>query len=266
MIGVFDSGLGGLTVLKEIKKQLPGYSTIYLGDLAHLPYGTKSAESINQFSKEIVNFLIKKGAEIIVVACNTASATALPSLKKSYKVPIIGVIEGAAKTAIKNSKNKKIGVIGTPATCNSHAYKKALQELGDKVEIFELPTPLLVPLVEENWIKRAETRRIARYYLRNLKDKHTDTLILGCTHYPIIAKLISQVIGQKVKIIDPASGVIDSLKKILEKKRIRSASWRMAEKKKPTHQILLTDLSQNFEKVSEEFLGEKVKDIKKIEL
>lgn len=252
MIGIFDSGLGGLTVLKEIKKQLPKYSTLYLGDLAHLPYGTKSAESVITFSKEITKYLVDKGAKVIVVACNTASATALETLQKSFKIPIIGVIEGAAKEAIKKTKNEIIGVIGTTATCQSHAYQKAITKIDPKAEIFELPTPLFVPLVEENWAKKSETRRIARYYLRNLKDKNIDTLILGCTHYPILADVIKNVMGKKIRIVDPAFGVVDSLKKILEKEKINPS-------KKIEHKVILTDLSPNFEKVSKQFLGEKIK-------
>ena len=259
MIGIFDSGLGGLTILKEIKKQLPKYSTIYLGDLAHLPYGTKSAESVISFSKEITDFLIKKDAEIIVVACNTASATALPTLQKEFKLPIIGVIEGAAVEAVKESKNKKIGVIATTSTCKSHAYLKAITKIDPKAEIVELPTPLFVPLVEENWAKKSETRRITIYCLRSLKDKNIDTLILGCTHYPIIGDVIQSVMGKKTKIIDPSFGVVDSLKNILEKEKINPS-------KKIDHKVVLTDLSPNFEIVSNQFLGVKFKAIQKINL
>jgi len=202
-IGVFDSGIGGLTVVKEIMKQLPNETLYYLGDTARAPYGSKTKETIIRFSREIVTFLLKKDVKIIVVACNTSSALALRELRKEFKINIIGVIEAGARAAMDATRNNRIGIIGTKATINSKAYEKIIKKYNKKIKIFSYATPLLVPLVEEGWLFEKETEEILRRYLGFFKGKHIDTLLLGCTHYPLIKPLIKKILP-KVNIIDSA--------------------------------------------------------------
>ena len=258
-IGVFDSGLGGLTVVRAIKRILPEESIIYLGDTAHLPYGTKSSDSIIKFSFANTKFLIEKGVKAIVVACNTSSATALKKLKEHFSIPIFGVIEPGSKTAVKSTKNKKIGVIGTTATIRSKAYQKELGALNPSLNIYAKSCPLFVPLIEEGWVDNEVTEKVAEIYLTELKKHNIDTLILGCTHYPLIKKTIQKVMGDDVILIDSGESVALWLKNFLKKKKI------LAKNKNPFYYYYLTDFPQRFKKIAERFLGEKI-DIKKINL
>ncbi len=210
MIGIFDSGVGGLTVVKELRRQLPGASFIYLGDNARTPYGNRSQDIIQKYSSDDVEFLIGKGAKVIVVACNTASALAGEYLKQKYDLPIFEVITPAAAAASQVAIGH-VGVIGTRGTINSNAYGRQLQGLRPELLISSQACPLLVPLVEENLFNRAETKMILRSYLHPLKLKGVDTLILGCTHYPLLKKHIQIKVGGQVKLIDPAEEVIKSL-------------------------------------------------------
>ena len=191
-IGVFDSGVGGLTVVRELVKALPSEDVLYFGDTARVPYGTKSKQSVVKFSGEIVDFLIKKNVKMILVACNTASAVALESLRKKTKIPVIGVIDSGAFAAVSASKNKRIGVIGTTATVKSCAYKTAVGRYFKNAAVVQKACPLFVPLVEEGWVKKRITEDIAREYLAHLKKTGCDTVILGCTHYPLIKNVIKK--------------------------------------------------------------------------
>ncbi len=215
MIGIFDSGVGGLTVVKELQKQLPNLSFIYFGDTARTPYGTKSKETIIRYSLENTQFLINQGAKIILVACHTASSLALQVLKDKFKMPVLGVVEPAIYEALRISKHKRIGVIATKATIKSNIYTNYLTALDKNVKIFERSAALLVPIVEERFWNRPETRRIIKYYLRHLKLEHIDTLIMACTHYPFLRKAIQDVIGQRVKLINPSEVLIKDLKEYL---------------------------------------------------
>ncbi|MDI6777579.1 MAG: glutamate racemase [Patescibacteria group bacterium] len=255
MIGVFDSGVGGLTVVKEIKKILPDAPIIYFGDTARLPYGNKSQETIQKFSSEIAEFLKKKGCRTIVIACNSASALAADYLREIYPdLKIYDVVSSGAEAAVEATKNKKIGVIGTTATINSSVYKKKISELDPEIEVFTKACPLFVHLVEENWIKRPETRKIARTYLRELKLNKIDTLLLGCTHYPLLEKIISGVMGRRTKVI--ASG--EKLAKELEKTDLETGF--------PSEdEYFVSDLTPHFEKLAGKILGKRVK-ILKIEI
>ena len=191
MIGIFDSGIGGLTVVKEIFKQLPQYQITYFGDTARTPYGNKSKELITKYAFEDTDFLLKKGAKLIVVACNTASAVASEELKNRYKdIPIFEVITPAVDKAIKVTQNKRIGVIGTKATVQSRIYEKQINKLNKDIKVLPKACPLFVPLAEEGWIKKPETKMIAKKYLHSLKIQQIDALILGCTHYPLLKELI----------------------------------------------------------------------------
>lgn len=212
MIGVFDSGVGGLTVAREIQQQLPGVTMIYFGDTARTPYGNKSQKTIIRYSLENTDFLLKKGAKMIVVGCNTASALAADELRKKHpEVPILEVIMPAVKRAVAVTKKKRIGVIGTRGTIGSGIYEKKIKELDPAMEVFSVACPLFVPLVEENWLDRPETKMIVRKYLENLKNKDIDTLILGCTHYPLLKPIISAKMGKRVMLVDSAEEVVKEI-------------------------------------------------------
>lgn len=216
MIGIFDSGVGGLTVVKEALKQLAGYQLVYFGDTARTPYGNKSAELVTQYAIQDVQFLLDKGAKIIIAGCNTASAVALDALKAKFPhVPLFNVIAPAVARAKTVTHIKRIGVIGTTATVNSGIYQRLLKETGNGFTVMPKPCPLLVPLVEENWIDRPETKMILRRYLSGFKANNIDALILGCTHYPLLHKLIAKKMGKRVHIIDPAEETVAQVKKYL---------------------------------------------------
>lgn len=217
MIGIFDSGIGGLTVARAIKNFLPDCDICYFGDTARTPYGTKSQDTVTQYALENTRFLLDKGAKIIVVACNTASAVAIPALRAEFDVPIFEVIAPAVEMALSQPKISKIGVIGTRATIGSGIYEKLITQAAPDKKVYSQPCPLLVPLVEEGWLKKPETRMIVKKYLHPLKVRQIDSLILGCTHYPILKSIIQQKIGKRVKIVDSSLAVIDSIKAYLDK-------------------------------------------------
>jgi len=256
MIGIFDSGVGGLTVVREIFKILPDYQIVYFGDTAHLPYGTKSKEAVCRYSLANAQFLLNQGAKIIVIACHTASSLAVDTLRKKFpKIPIFDVVKPGIKQALEVTKNKKIGIIGTSSTIRSEAHKKALLSLNQEVEVFSQACPLLVPLVEEGWINRSETRRIVKYYLRHLKQKQIDTLILACTHYPLLENLISSIAGRRVTLVDPAREVAKELKEFLEKNKDIAQTL----KKGKDHKFFVSDVPYKFGELSRRCLGRVVK-------
>ena len=215
-IGVFDSGVGGLTVAREIMRQMPNEKIIYFGDTARVPYGTKSKETITRFSKQIARFLQSHDVKTIVVACNTASAYALDELEKTLDIPVIGVVKPGAKMASEITKNNRIGVIATEGTIGSGLYNKYIKSLKEDAEIFGKACPLFVPLVEEGLWDDSVTAEIARRYLAELIDLDIDTLILGCTHYPLIRSVIGQVMGDGVTLVNPAYETAIALKQLLE--------------------------------------------------
>ena len=216
MIGVFDSGIGGLTVVKSLMEQLPGYDIVYFGDTARTPYGTKSPETVVKYALENIDFLLDKGAKMIVIACNTASSVASDSVVGKFDVPIFEVITPAAEVSIKTSKKLRIGVVGTRATVNSGIYEKKIKAMNPKAKIFSAACPLLVPLVEEGWLKKPETVMIIKKYLHPLKVRQIDTLILGCTHYPLLKDKIQRKAGKKVTIIDSSKAVAKKVKDFLD--------------------------------------------------
>lgn len=217
MIGIFDSGIGGLTVVQALMEQLPGYDIIYFGDTARTPYGTKSPETVIKYSLENTDFLLNQGAKIIVTACNTASSVAIPSLAEKYDIPIFEVITPAVELSIKTSLNDRVGVIGTRATIKSGIYEKKIKALNPEAKVYSAACPLLVPLVEEGWLKKPETVMIVKKYLHPLKVRQLDTLILGCTHYPLLKNIIQRKIGKQVNIIDSSGGIAKVVKSFLEK-------------------------------------------------
>lgn len=211
MIGIFDSGVGGMTVARAIEQRFPAVSTLYLGDLARTPYGPKSEEAILAYSLENAAFLVERGAKLLVIACNSAASVAANRLRSAFKVPVVEVISPAVDAAVEASRSGRIGVIGTRATIRSNIYPSLITEKLPESKVYSAACPLLVPLVEEGWLNSRETKMIVRKYLHPLKDKQIDSLILGCTHYPLLKDLIQPRIGKNVKLIDSAQAVCDHL-------------------------------------------------------
>lgn len=242
-IGVFDSGVGGLTVVKEIMHQIPGETIIYFGDTARLPYGNKSKETIITYTRQIVKFLMTKGVKAIVVACNTASAFALETVKAEFDIPLIGVVKPGAKVAAETSKNGKIGVIGTEGTINSGIYNEFLNQTNPNIKVYGKACPLFVPLVEEGLMDDPVTYEMARRYIGELLDKDIDTLVLGCTHYPLLRKTIRNIVGDKVELVNPAYETAKSLKEVLMEKGLNS-DYEM----KMNHRFYVSDGAEKFKK------------------
>ena len=215
-IGVFDSGVGGLTVAKEIMRALPNESIVYYGDTARVPYGTKSQETVTNYSRQIAKFLMTHKVKAMVVACNTISALALETIKKEFDVPFIGVVKPGAKTAAAATRNKRIGVIATEGTISSGVYEAFLKSTNPEVEVFGKACPLFVPLAEEGWLRDPVTKLVAERYLAELKEKDIDTLVLGCTHYPLLRGIIGEVMGDGVTLVNPAYETARELKYVLE--------------------------------------------------
>jgi glutamate racemase len=259
-IGIFDSGFGGLTVMSAINKALPSENLIYFGDTAHVPYGTKSQNAILKFSKEITSFLVKNRVKLIVVACNTASALALPVLEKTLKIPIIGVIAPGARAAIDASKNFRIGIIGTEGTIGSKSYPKAINKLA-KAKIYQQACPLLVPLVEEGWIDGEITDRTVKKYIKPLLAKKIDTLILGCTHYPLLKKTLERNLDKNIILVDSATCTALEVKRILDKKSLLASK-----NGKKYLKFYVSDNPEKFKKIGRRFFSKNIMTIKKIDL
>jgi len=219
-IGVLDSGIGGFSVVKELKRLLPKENIEYFADHARQPYGLREQKEIKGFVIQIINFLLKKGIKACIIACNTATAAGLIKAKEFFNIPIIGVIEPGAKAAIATTMNGKIGLAATEFTVNSKAYHKEIKRINPKIEIFANPCPKFTPLVELGQLETAEIYQAAKEYLKPIKDAQVDTLILGCTHYPFLQKVISDIMGPKVKLVNPAYNAVLDLKKILEEKHL----------------------------------------------
>ena len=216
-IGVFDSGVGGLTVAREIMRQIPNERIVYFGDTARVPYGSKSKDNIIKFSRQIIRFLQTENVKAIVIACNTASALALDEMQQEFDLPILGVVKPGAKVAVETTVNKRIGLIGTEANIRSGVYTRYIKSLDDEAKVFEKACPLFVPLVEEGWLHDDITLQVASRYLEELKEKDIDTLIMGCTHYPLIRSTIRKVMGDKVNLVNPAYETAIELKNLLER-------------------------------------------------
>lgn len=249
-IGVFDSGLGGLTVVKELIRQLPREHIVYYGDTARVPYGTKSKESIIRFSRENTQVLLKRNVKMVVVACNTSSSYALGILRKYFHLPIVGVIDPGARKAAEVTRNKKVGVIATPATVNSRSYAQAIFRYDRAIQVSSQACPLFVPLVEEGWLRKPVTAAVAREYLKPLRRSGIDTLVLGCTHYPLLKGVLRGVMGARVTLVDSARETASDVKRILRDKHLLRTSGGQARRT-----FLISDRPQQFEKTAREFLG-----------
>ncbi|MFN0117693.1 MAG: glutamate racemase [Elusimicrobiota bacterium] len=248
-IGVFDSGLGGLTVIKEIAKLLPSEDMIYVGDTARVPYGNKSPETIRRYALQIAFFLMQKRVKLIVVACNTASSLALKSLK-NLPIPVLGVIEPGARAAALASAHLKIGVIGTSATVGSHAYLKNIRHYSPKAHVWEQACPLFVPLVEEGWLTDSITENIGKTYLKEILKHKIDTLVLGCTHYPLLKPMLQKISGPRIKLIDSAEETAKEVRRKLEKMRILNSN-----SKKGKIEYFVSDNPKGFSKLAKQFLN-----------
>jgi len=254
MIGIFDSGIGGLTVVRAILEKLPQYRIVYFGDTARTPYGTKSQKTIIDYSIENTEFLISQGAKIIVVACNSASSVAFETLQERFSLPIFEVIRPAVEKTLRVTQKRRIGVIGTRATVGSGIYERLLKEVRPEIEVFSEACPMLVPLVEEGWLNRPETRRVVRKYLFPLKMKQVDTLVLGCTHYPLLKPIIKAKMGKKVQVIDSSLEAAQWVKAYLEQNPEVSAGLTPAGAEEG-HRFFVSDLTPTFEQVASHFLG-----------
>jgi glutamate racemase len=260
MIGIFDSGVGGLTVVKEILKELPDYQIIYFGDTARLPYGTKGANFVKKYSAKITGWLLNKKVKIIVIACNTSSAWASEFLKRKFKnVKIFEMITPVISDILSSTRNKKIGIIGTPGTIKSKAYEKMIYDKDSSIKIFSQPCPLLVPLAEEGLIDDEATSKIVKRYLEPLKKEGIDVLVLGCTHYPLLKEVIKKQLGTDVKIINPAEILTREIKKYLKDNPKVEAKI----KKGRTHKFFFSDEPYNLEKISYLCFNKKINPIVK---
>jgi len=260
-IGIFDSGVGGLTVAKKIFHLLPNENVIYFGDTGRYPYGPRSKGIVKRFAFQNINFLLRQKVKFIVVACNTASAFALEELRKNYDIPLVGVIEPGAAAAIKATRNGRIGVIGTVGTIDSKAYQKAIHRQVPQLKIYSIPCPLFVSLAEEGYINKKATDLIASDYLNPLIKKQADTLVLGCTHYPLLKKVISRIIGEKVKLIDSAEETAKEVKSLLKHHGLLRESAGKSFRK-----FYVSDVPDRFVEVGERFLKDKITGVKRIDI
>jgi len=260
-IGVFDSGIGGLTVVKRLLSVLPKESIIYFGDTARVPYGSKSNETVIEYSIQNTKFLLQKGVKAVVVACNTASSIAIDELRKNFDVPIIGMITPGAQMAVEETRNKKIGVIGTRATIFNKAYSNAISKLDSKIEVFEKACPLFVPLAEEGWTHHKATYEIAEEYLKELREKDIDTLVLGCTHYPLLADVIQEVIGKNVRLIDSGIASSEVVRNELQRIGLETNSAVPG-----NASFYVSDIPTTFKQVAELFLGQKINEVFKVDV
>ena len=272
-IGIFDSGVGGLTVYRALHASLPNEHFIYLGDTARVPYGTKSLATVERYAIENSQFLASRGIKILVVACNTASALALPKIREKIGIEVVGVIGPGARRAVeitKETANPKIGVIATEATISSHAYSEAIRKVSETAEIIETACPLFVSLAEENWTQEPETFSIAKKYLQKIVEKNVDALVLGCTHYPILREVIQKIVGANVRLIDSGEATAEEVKRLLADKNLqnenppkRASVRRLCD---DLDHFYVTDAAERFARVAERFLGVKPAKLEAIEI
>ncbi len=243
-IGVFDSGVGGLTVVREIMRQIPQERIVYFGDTARVPYGTKSQETVLRYSRQIVRFLRTRNVKAIVIACNTASAYALESLQKEIDIPIIGVVKPGARVAVRETPGKNVGVIGTEGTVGSHIYRDYIQSLCPEAQVFEKACPLFVSLAEEGWWKDPITEAVAERYLQEMKERKVDTLILGCTHYPLLRSTVRKVMGEEIVLVNPAYETAIDLRELLQQKHMDNQGHNKMEEN--PYEFFVSDAADRF--------------------
>jgi len=255
-IGIFDSGVGGLTVFRQVARRRPAESIIYLGDTARVPYGTKSAETVIRYARDCAALLLERGIKLLVVACNTASAYALDSLRDELDIPVLGVIEPGARCAVRQTRNGRIGVIGTVGAIRSNRYAEEIHALEPRVEVFSKPCPLFVPLAEEGWTDGDVPRRVAVEYLRDFAGHRIDTLVLGCTHYPLLKTVIAEAMGPEVALVDSAEATAGVVSDVLD-----SLDAAAEEGAAPAYRFLVSDSPEIFARTGERFLGHAIDNV-----
>ncbi len=260
-IGVFDSGIGGLTVLKEISEQLPFEDIIYFGDTARIPYGTKSKETVIKYAFQCIKFLLSKDVKAIVIACNTASALAYEEALKAFDVPIVGVIQPGARATVSKTRNDIVGVIGTTSTINSYAYQNAIRELNKSAEVIGIACPLFVQIVEDGWEDTDVARITAEKYLMELKEHNVDTLVLGCTHYPILRYTLAKVMGEKVALVNPAFETAKEVKILLKEKDLLTDKT-----DKPVYKYYVSDDPEKFRRIGGNIMNKNIASIEKVDI
>ncbi|MBX5482627.1 MAG: glutamate racemase [Myxococcaceae bacterium] len=261
-IGVFDSGVGGLTVLRALMERLPHEATVYLGDTARVPYGTKSAEVVTRYSLANARFLLARDVKLLVIACNTASAVGLEALAQQLPIPVLGVIEPGAKVAAARTRTGRVGVIGTPGTVRSGAYARALKRARADLVVTSRACPLFVPLAEEGWTTGEVPRLVARQYLSELATTGVDTLVLGCTHYPLLQGVIAEVMGDGVTLVDSAAAVAEAAEAVLQERGLLAAKAATP----PAHAYFVTDTPDRFLEVAGRFLGRPVEQAEQVDI
>lgn len=260
-IGIFDSGVGGLTVLRELVRALPQEDTIYFGDTARVPYGTKSPDTVIRYSQEIASFLTTRDIKLLVVACNTASAVALPTLRRMLSIPVVGVIEPGARRAVEVTRSNVVGVIGTAGTIRSSAYSRAIKRLDPQISVLAKACPLFVPLAEEGWTDNEIARLTARQYLDEVRTAGVDSLVLGCTHYPLLKKVIAETMGAGVTLVDSAEETARTVARILHDKNLLRPQAEIG-----NHHYYVTDVPAGFIRVGNRFLGGRLGDVYQVSL
>ena len=263
-IGVFDSGVGGLTVVREIMRNLPDERIVYFGDTARVPYGSKSKNTVIRYSRQIVHFLETQQVKAIVIACNTASALALDTIEKEIDLPIIGVVKPGAHMAVETTQNKRVGVIATESTIQSGLYQQLITEADPAITVYGKPCPLFVPLVEEGWTKDPITEEVARRYLAEILDKDIDTLIMGCTHYPLLRSLLRKVVGEKVTLVNPAYETSQALRRLLRELDLENPGNDELGRQK--YQFFASDGVERFNAFAHSVLPEQISDTKQVQI
>ena len=263
-VGVFDSGVGGLTVAREIMRNLPDEKIVYFGDTARVPYGSKSKDTIIRYSRQIIRFLKTQKVKAIVIACNTASALALEEVEKELDIPILGVLKQGARVAASVTRNKRIGVIGTESTINSRMYDRFIRAQDPEISVYGKACPLFVPLVEEGWLKDPVTEEVARRYLDELMQKGIDSLILGCTHYPLLRSLVRKIVGEEVTLVNPAYETAKELESLLRREGIENHG----EKADPAegYQFFVSDAADKFKNFANSILPYDIETTRKINI
>lgn len=254
-IGVFDSGIGGLTVVRELRLRLPRESIVYFGDTARLPYGTKSAETIRRFAIEDAGFLVARGVKLVIVACHSASSTALHDLARGLDVPVLGVIEPGARALVAATSRNRVAVIGTAATIGSASYERAIRALRSDIEIVAKATPLFVPLIEEGWLDGEVAELVVRRYLMNLHEENVDALLLGCTHFPLLAPVIARVLGPGVRLVDSSAETAAAAETLLREHGLLNQSGAVR------HRFYLSDLTPSFQVIGARFLDAPLEEV-----
>jgi len=259
-IGVFDSGVGGLTVVRALMERLPFENILYFGDTARVPYGVKSVETINAYARQITEFLLRQEVKLLIIACNTMAAVARHTVESLSSVPVLDVIDAGARRAVAETRTHHVGVIGTPTTINSNAYARAICQLAPETRIFSQACALLVPLVEEGWLDHPVTRLTAQEYLRPVLAEHIDTLVLGCTHYPLLKALLQDVTGPDIHLVDSAEAMADATAVLLQARHLTNT-----EPIPPEYHFYVTDVPLRFQQIGERFLGRSLPGVERVQ-